>query len=86
MNTYKVGEGGWGNNIEFFPSWKADSDEQKVCGWKSNRPKVGDRLTVKMQSGKTLVFEFYDVEYMSDPPDMFFGKVKSLGYEDELPK
>lgn len=77
--TYTIG-GGWGDRIEFFPSWEHGSETQKVCGWKKRIPNKGDLLLVGMTSGNTLGMEFISVEKMNDPPDMFFGEVKALGY------
>lgn len=73
---YAIG-GGWGNAVEWF-----DWNKRVVTGWKSRRPRKGDLLTCKMQSGKTAVWEFEDVKYERDPPDMFFGYMKDLGYID----
>lgn len=77
-NVYEIG-GGWGSKI----SW-VDYDRGKVSGHKRNRPNEGDFLECEMQSGRTGVFRFTDVEHCSDPNDMFFGTVEAIGYKDEL--
>jgi len=76
--TYEIG-GGWGDSVQ----WRS-YETRKVVGWKRRRPYKGDRLKADMQSGRVRVFEFTEVEYQFDPPDMFFGYVRDLGYEDEL--
>lgn len=74
---YKIG-GGWGDTIDWL-----DWDNRKVVGWKHRRPNKGDILVAEMGSGKTAAFEFMDVKYCGDPNDMFFAKLRDVGYSDE---
>ena len=76
---YSVG-GTWGNAIQW-----SDWDSRRVVGWKSRKPVVGDILKSTMGSGKVAVFEFTAVEYKDSPSDMFFGTVRDIGYDGELP-
>ncbi len=70
--------GGWGHHCE----WK-DWDTRQVWGHLPEKPKVGDYLESKLKGGKAL-FRFCDVEYMRDPPDMFFATVEDLGYDRDV--
>lgn len=73
--TYRIG-GGWGNAVNWH-----NIEQRKVVGWKTPRPTIGDLLLSEMRSGKTGIFKFVDVEYESDPNDMFWGTVEDLGYQ-----
>lgn len=77
-HLYHIG-GVWGDAVR-WSSWEA----RKVVGWKARRPIIGDYLTSTMESGRRAVFQFTKVEYMGDPPDMFFGEVTDLNYVDVL--
>ncbi|MFW6009077.1 MAG: hypothetical protein ACOCP8_07430 [archaeon] len=77
LGVYKIG-GGWGDRIEWF-----DFKKRKVVGWKNNKPQKFDLLISKMESGKVVVFTFINIEYCSDPHDMFFGIVKEIGFANE---
>lgn len=57
-----------------------DWENRRVSGWTSPSPKIGDELTCEMVSGKTLLFEFIDVEVMLDPPDQYFATVRDVDY------
>lgn len=71
---------GWGNSIQW-----SDYDKRRVVGWLQRRPKVGDEIRFKMESGKTARYAVVIVEYMGDPNDMFFADVMDIGYVDEKP-
>lgn len=77
----------WGNRIEFL-NW----DQRTISGHYLNRLlassrkykiDVGDELQCKMETGKIGRFLVTEIKYESNPPDMFFGKVKDLGYTNE---
>lgn len=71
---------GWGNCINFT------TDEcTEIEGWLTPRPNNGDELQVKMKSGKIGRYEIIDIDYMSDPRDMFFANLKPIGYVGEEP-
>ena len=72
--------GGWGHHIE----WWEDFSNREVWGHLPDRPEVGDYLEAEMKSGKKAIFRFVSVDYKSDPPDMFFGKVEDVGYREDL--
>jgi hypothetical protein len=76
--TYEIG-GGWGNTIQWF-----NYDKRRVTGWKQCKPRAGDILESRMESGKTGVFKFVEVEHCSDPHDMFFATVEDIGYKGEI--
>jgi len=71
----------WGNSIQWWP----DFTSRRVVGWLSHRPVKGDLLRVAMQSGKVAIFKFIEVDLQRDPEDMFFGRVRDVGYEGEPP-
>ena len=75
----------WGNNICF-----ADYDKgrkiNKIVGWLSIKPVVGDEIRSKMQSGKIARYLVVSVDYCRDPQDMFFADVGTLGYLDGDPE
>lgn len=91
LRTHTIHDG-WGHHVEWFDGGKGIHEresedcigELRVWGHLPSIPKVGDRLTSKMQSGRVGVFEFVEVDQMSNPLDMFFAWVKPLGYEDEV--
>lgn len=68
--------GGWGDHIE----WMKCGDS--VAGHKHTRPRKGDVLVCEMISGRIGRYVFIDVEYCSDPTDMFFALVRFHDYKD----
>ena len=66
---------GWGCHITW---WKEGT---KVYGHLQKKPNVGDILRCKMESGKTGLFRFTDIQNEMDPPDMFWGDVHWVGYQ-----
>lgn len=71
---------GWGNSIcwmypeKFNCEW-TDKSRFDVYGFKRQKPIVGDTLKAEFEKS-WCVFEFVSIDYKSDPPDMFFAKVK----------
>jgi len=57
-------------------------DKRKCYGYTNFNIKKGDCLNVKMESGRTFIFEFKKIDFMRDPSDMFFAKLKDIGYAD----
>lgn len=47
---------------------------------------VGETIRVKMASGRAALFRVTELDWQSNPPDMFFGKVEDIGYEDGEPE
>lgn len=41
---------------------------------------VGDEIRCKLSSGKVGRFLIIKIRYESNPPDMFFGEVRDIGY------
>ena len=80
FSTYEIG-GGWGNSIQF-----TNEKMERVYGFKRARPENGDFLKCPMQSGKTAVWRFCDVELKRDPSDMFFANIKPVGYREDIEK
>lgn len=79
MNAdFKIG-GGWGNHINWFsPSeFGKETAYYSVYGHKPNIPRVGQTLMGEFEKS-FIKFEFIQVEQETDPPDMFFGKVKAI--------
>lgn len=66
---------GWGDSVSFW-----DFEKRRITGHLTPRPRVGDEVQAKMQSGKIGRFEIQEVDYMLDPKDMFFATVKDVGY------
>lgn len=62
----------------------SDFENRTICGH-IGRPKEGDVITSKMQSGKIAVFEVTKVRWCGDPSNMYFADVKDVGYW-EIPK
>lgn len=66
---------GWGDSIMFY-----DWEKRRLVGHLGKRPKIGDEIRSKMESGKIGRFLVSEVEYCRDPNDMFFCTVKDLKY------
>lgn len=66
----------WGNRIGFL-----DFGKRELVGWMDPKPEDGDILEVIMASGKIALFEITQIEYVSDPKDMFFAKAEDIGYK-----
>ena len=74
-NIYNMWEDkGWGNRIS-WTDWNGREIDGHLLGMKK-----GDEIRSKMESGKIARFVITEIQYCSDPQDMFFGKVKDLGY------
>lgn len=78
---YKLG-GVWGCHVSLlnpneFSKTDLNTQTVKVYGHISPRPRVGQTLVGEFQRS-FIKFEFVDVEYCSDPPDMFFAEVKAV--------
>lgn len=74
--------GGWGSRIslsdpEGFSKLNLETDLVRVNGHKRVVPQVGQTLAGEFQRS-WIVFEFVEVEQMTDPPDQFFAKVKAV--------
>lgn len=74
--VFKTG-GSWGDAIKWM-----NIASRRVVGWKTSKPRVGDKLESPMESGKIGVFIFTAIEHCGDPQDMFFGNVKDFGYKE----
>lgn len=74
---YRIG-GVWGDKVE----WQ-NFAQGRVVGWKAWRAEKGDLLLAAMKSGRTGVYRFVEAEHCDAPHDMFFGRVKAVGYSDE---
>lgn len=68
---------GWGNTI----TW-TNYNKRRMHGHLPERPKLGDVINCKMESGKIAQFLVVEVDYMRDPPDQFFCTVSDLGYKE----
>ena len=71
---------GWGDHIEWlnpeqFEKPMTRKSEIRVWGHLSDKPKKGQTLLGEFKRS-FMKFEFIEVEYNSDPPDMFFATVK----------
>lgn len=70
----------WGKHFEFL-----DFKAGRIWGHILHLGE-GDLLAHEMQSGKTAVLRVVKLERCSDPADMFFGEVETIGYSDDLPR
>ncbi len=78
----------WGNSIEW-----SDFDKRTIRGWYKGiafgnpqmyKLKIGDEVRDRMQSGKIACFLIVEIQYKSDPDDLFFGKVQDINYLEEV--
>ena len=67
----------WGDSIYF-----SNLEARRITGHMPNRPVVGDVLVVIEDGKRRAGYIVVKMEYMSDPPDMFFGNVSFIGYEE----
>ena len=79
----------WANREEFEKDITEESvftvygfKSNMIFGKRNNRPKVGDILQGDF-SRTWIFFEFIEIKWEDNPPDMFWGKVKPI---DQLPK
>lgn len=82
MRTHSIG-GVWGNHISWLPKpQRRTLPRYKVYGHMSRPPEVNDLLEAPMESGRTGIFQFAEVQREKDPADMFFAVVKWVGYKE----
>lgn len=83
----------WGHHIEW-----TDFDKRSIWGHFDNARgvkafvltdapmppslEVGSVIRGEMQSGRMALFRVTELDWQSNPHDMFFGKVEDIGYED----
>jgi len=85
MNAnYELG-GGWGHHISLmnkdsFHKVNLSKETVKVYGHITPRPSVGQTIIGEFQKSYIL-FEFVDIKYCADPPDMFFAEIKAIDQE-----
>ncbi len=60
-----------------------DFEKGKFLGFRTSKPRVGDLVETKMQSGKLALSVFIKIEPQGDPQDMFFADCEHIGYSDE---
>jgi hypothetical protein len=71
---------GWGDHIEVL-----DWDKGEITGHLERKPRIGDRIRFKMQSGQVLETTVTKVQTFPDPPDQFIATVEHVGYVDVEP-
>lgn len=75
---------GWGDHVEWngvkWGNVNLDRDTLPVYGHMPRPPRKGDTLMGEFTKS-WVKFEFVEVSYPGDPPDMFFGKVKAIEQE-----
>lgn len=69
---------GWGDSIQIRGINK--NGTFRIVGWLGRRPHNGDRLIYDVESGRRAVGYIVDVDYCSDPRDMFFANVIPFEY------
>lgn len=67
----------WGYKIS-FRSIDNKRNIIHIVGWLPERPKNGDYLIYSFDKDKYAKGVIYNVEYVTNPPDMFFADVKPL--------
>lgn len=71
----------WGNSITWLETPNSEEwDSGRITGWTHPRPNEGDILFVSMKSGKVAQYILHNVDYMSDPNDMFFADTYAYEY------
>jgi hypothetical protein len=87
---YQIG-GSWGDAIFWsgnkqFVEKRLDGSNTFAChGWKRRKPEVGDRLVGEFIKS-WVTFEFVEVQPCSNPPDMFFAKVRPIHQQLKYPR
>lgn len=72
-------ENGWGDAIRFM-EWEPDQNGHRRIYGHKGRIEVGDWFAQEMKSGRIGILEIVELEWKSDPPDMFFGKACDVGF------
>ena len=82
MKTDHVVHSGWGHHITVSDVQSNENEEDwivDVWGHLPNVPKLGETLLAVNRDGITFTkFEFIEVRQETNPPDMFFAKVKAV--------
>jgi hypothetical protein len=65
---------------EDFPKTDLATETVKVFGHHPRRPVIGQTIVGEFRRS-FIKFEFVDVEYVSNPPDMFFADIKAVDQE-----
>lgn len=73
-----AGGGGWGDRIEWADMGLGTSFAE-VFGWKDRKPRRGDVLLNRLESGRIGAFVFTHVRPVGDPRDMFHATVYRFG-------
>lgn len=68
---------GWGNRIGII-DWEAG----RLEGHLERKPRIGDHIRFRMESGKVLDTVVTEVQTFPDPPDQFIATVEKIGYVD----
>lgn len=71
----------WGDHIEIM-NWEKGT----IWGHLPIKPRKGDIIRFKMQSGNILQTSVKSVEYCSDPTDQFFAEIQPKEYLSEEAK
>jgi hypothetical protein len=74
----------WGRHIRWM-QWEPDSRGLRHCWghYPSSRLKVGDWIVQEMVGGRMGILEIVELEWKSDPDDMFFGYARDVGFLPE---
>jgi len=81
-NSYFSIHSGWGDHIDFI-SYDKESGIGEITGHLPILPRNGNILRAYSESKKIMLFEIFDMKFFNDPYDMFFAKVKFLGYSSD---
>ena len=68
----------WGDKISIRKIY--DNGSFQIVGWLFDRPIQGDWFMYETQSGKRAKGLIHNIEYCSDPRDMFFADVLPVRY------
>ena len=81
MSEHDAREWRWGQHLSVLGPGKTEH-ETRIWGHWPTRVEDGDIFLKDAASGKIGRFEISNVRHTMDPPDMFFGTVVCVGYED----
>lgn len=77
--TFELG-GSWGDAIEWqYNIPDTENRKARVSGWKEIKPKVDDFIIGEFSDG-IRKYKFTDVQYFSDPRDMFNGTIEFVEF------
>jgi len=83
--NFNMSENRWGSHIQWFDTNEFSQwDENTIFSIWGHKPRIAIGDTVTSEFKHTINrFEIVSLDKKSNPPDMFFGKVKFISQEDK---